>query len=1116
MKMNKDNKSLDMSRQWWAGPAAFFVSLLALPANAGIVIPDDPLTTGARVPPNILFILDNSGSMADDKMPDNVPSTSTPNVASTAYTRNTLSYNPSIAYKSWTLANGNLMSGGNNYAAAYSSDQFVPYSGTGPGGSGTITTTSSTINLFDSVRTFHVPIDASRTDDAYLKVGENYYRYQIMTDGKIYRSEYLSYSSANTPANAGSMGCGTGTSGKDWRNCTAWNTAWTGRTEAQERANYAMWYSYHRTRYKAAKAGASAAFAELGSNVRVGFRTIWNNTNTVQTGNMPTPSVPIPVGYNNGLFTDSGTTGNANAYNNRTQWYNRLFTTTGSSTTPLRQALTDAGAYFSSSSAAGPYGPETGTDQLACRQNFTILTTDGFWNESGYNNNTIGNSDAVNGSAITGPNGISYTYIAADPYTGGLTSTGTPTLADVAMHYWKNDLRTDMDNVVPSNSKDVAFWQHMATFTIGLGLSGTVDQKSVAEVLADGHATVGGAAGWPQPVNNTITAVDDLLHAAVNGHGTYVAANSPGEFAAGLKSALAAVTERTGSFSNVAANSTSLNTGSKVFSASYISGAWTGQVKGQAVSLSGLGTGWVSSIPSVGSRKVFTSNGTTGETFPTTAQAAVLARTGGVTDYPVTAQNNANYIKGDTSNEERNGGVLRNRTGPLGDIVGSSPAYVKETNTLYVGANDGMLHAFDADDGRELFAYVPNGINFSQLGTLSRPDYAHKFFVDGPVVTSSRSLTPGKTILVGTLGKGGKGVYALDVTSPVAATATSVFKWERVETPSNNMGLVLGRPIMAKVPGTSAAVIMGNGVNSTNDRAVLVVLNAETGAVIREIDTGAGSATAPNGLSAPTGVYGADGKTLAYVYAGDMLGNVWKFNLTSSVPGSWSATKIFSAQDANGNAQPITSGVTVAVHPKTNKRWVFFGTGRYLTSGDAANTGVQSMYGFIEGSSTLDRSSLIGRTLTVTSDVQSGYKVRAFQAKASLPANKDGWYVDLPDTGERIVQDAQVVATYLLTASMVPTNSACNSDGRGYINALDAFTGTSAGFSYFNLDNNAASNDKVQGIPIGSVDAGVGMPTLPSLLRGLTLFGGSSGNLGVLRTLSPRWDRVSWRELRRD
>ena len=108
------------------------------------------------------------------------------------------------------------------------------------------------------------------------------------------------------------------------------------------------------------------------------------------------------------------------------------------------------------------------------------------------------------------------------------------------------------------------------------------------------------------------------------------------------------------------------------------------------------------------------------------------------------------------------------------------------------------------------------------------------------------------------------------------------------------------------------------------------------------------------------------------------------------------------------------------------------------------------------------------------------------------------------------------MATYLLTASMVPTNSACNSDGRGYINALDAFTGTSAGFSYFNLDNNAASNDKVQGIPIGSVDAGVGMPTLPSLLRGLTLFGGSSGNLGLLRTRPPRWDRVSWRELRRD
>src|SRR5690606_26032944 len=137
----------------------------------------------------------------------------------------------------------------------------------------------------------------------------------------------------------------------------------------------------------------------------------------------------------------------------------------------------------------------------------------------------------------------------------------------------------------------------------------------------------------------------------------------------------------------------------------------------------------------------------------------------------------------------------------------------------YVGANDGMLHAFNASNGEEVFAYVPGIVAVNKLAMLSRGDYAHKFLVDGPVVVTGRSLTPGENILVGALGKGGKGLYALDVTSPSDATATSVSKWELAETPDNNMGLVLGRPILSRVQGASApAVVLGNGVNSTNNK----------------------------------------------------------------------------------------------------------------------------------------------------------------------------------------------------------------------------------------------------------------------------------------------------------
>jgi len=312
-----------------------------------------------------------------------------------------------------------------------------------------------------------------------------------------------------------------------------------------------------------------------------------------------------------------------------------------------------------------------------------------------------------------------------------------------------------------------------------------------------------------------------------------------------------------------------------------------------------------------------------------------------------------------------------------------------------------------------------------------------------------------------------------------------------------------------------------NGVNSSNDRAVLIIVNDyDTGApTVVEIDTGVGSADAPNGLSAPTGVYGPDGKTIAYVYAGDMLGNVWKFDIANRT-----ARRLFTA----GASQPITAGVTVATEPRTGKRWIFFGTGRYLLAEDAnpLAAGTQSMYGFIDEEITddeepevLEPGDLVDNTPEAwTTGTVAGMNVRAFKEKTALPAGAKGWRVDLP-AGERIVQDAQVVSTFLITASMTPSTGTdpCRPDGSGFVNALDAFTGTSAGGSYFNVDGDPTTNDTVGGLPIGSVDLGSGMPTLPNLLRGLIVVGGTGGPdpSGVL-TLAPRWDRASWREIRGD
>lgn len=1084
---------IERRRRWWSMPAAFLATLLALPASAGIVIPDQPLTIGARIPPNILFILDNSGSMRDDYLPDGAPS----GWRRSTYFHNKIYYNPATSYLPWVDSTGATMTGGQDYREVYAGTERIP------------PFDYSTLDLRLGVRTFYVP--KSLAGD--MNNQTNYWRYQIWPDEVIVRSEYIARAGSAPNYNRGLdlRDCSVAT-GTQWRNCT--RAVPGSRTEAEELANFATWYSYHRTRYKIAKAASGRAFAEIGSEYRVGYRNIWNDmpvsgtTGGINWLTHPlTRAKPIPVTRNKGLFDDPS--GPAGADNNKTAWYERLYAETGGGSTPLREALYQAGQYFSTDTTnTGPWGP----DQYACRQNFALLTTDGYRNDGNWSR--VGEEDNSSGPEIENPSGAPYTYTPTSPYSSGYSST----LADIAMRYWKNDLRTDLDNVVPTSTANPAFWQHMVTFSISLGAAGTLNPDTDLPDLTNGTRE------WPNPGNLTPESIDDLWHAAVNGRGTFVMASDADEFARALKGALSEISGRASSYSNVASNSVSLDTDAQVFNASYIPGSWTGALTARAVSSAGVSStiSWNASLPTWSDRKIFTSNGTSGEAFPTTGQLALLARTGSALNYPVTAVNNANYIKGDASQEEDQGvGVLRDRTIRLGDIVGSSPAYVKETNTIYVGANDGMLHAFDARNGRELFAYVPSIINFNHLSTLSRGDYAHKFFVDGPIAVSSRTLTPGRSLLVGTLGKGGKGLYSLDVTNPAAATATSVHKWARAETPGNNMGLVLGRPFMARASTGVTAVVTGNGINSTSERAVLLVLNAETGAVIREIDTGVGSAAAPNGLSAPTGIYGADGKTLAYVYAGDMLGNVWKFNLTDASPASWTATRLFTAVGPASRPQPITAAVTLGTHPVTKKRWVFFGTGRYLTADDAQSTSVdvQSMYGFMDDSAAYSRTNLTQRTITVTTATVGGYPVRGFQANAPLSATSKGWYIDLPSSGERIVQDAQMASTFLITASMIPTGNACNADGSGFINALDAFTGTSALGSYFDLDGDGRTDDAslTGGLPVGSVNVQNGMPTLPNLLRGLIVVGGTgSDGLRSPRTSQPRWDRASWREIRRD
>lgn len=1082
---------------------ALAVTLLTSPAAADISIPNDPLQSAARVAPNILFILDDSGSMAFDAMPAN--SISSTYVTGRNYLVNTLYYNPAITYRPWRNADGSLMTGGTSYGAVYGSFNKVGGNTIDLADSASCRRYNKNNNATDDemssggtevcggVQTFLVPKTAS---PSALDDPTQYYRYQILTDGSIIRSEWLARSgSSTTNYNNGLIGAGcpqsangsaTTTSGGAWRGCTRVLPAGTGRTtEADERDNYATWFSYHRTRMKAAKAGAGEAFNELNTDVRVGFRTIWkrNSTGTVP-GNRPTESVPIPVNYNDGLFADldPDPATPTRPRDNRTQWYRRLYDSIGQNGTPLHGALQGAGSYFANNASNGAWGPQAAADQYACRQNFAILTTDGFWNNDS-NYTAVGEQDNANGANITSPTGEAYRYTPAAPY----SASASGTLADVAMKYWKEDLRTDLPNVVPTTTKDNAFWQHMVTFGISIGLKGSLDPGTDWGGIRDGttqwpdpwRKTDAGGSGWGEESNRRI---DDLWHAAVNGRGEFIAATDPNEFAQGLRAALATITERTGSQSNLATTSSELNDGTQGYVASFISGVWTGQLRAFPSNAQGIDTSaaplWSASagIPDTG-RTLITYNGAAGAVFPTAAQVTALART----NLPaVSGADNAAYIAGNRGLELANGGSLRNRNHLLGDVVNSSPAYDKETDTIYVGANDGMMHAFDSTNGQERFAYVPGGISLSDLATLSDPSYSHRFFVDGPITLSRRDQTPDETFLVGTLGRGGRGFYVLDVTDPDAFGTADVL-WERTSTPLNNMGKILGQPLIGKMNDGSLAVIVPNGINSPNNRAALLIYELETGNLLAEIDTGEGSAATPNGLSAPT-TRDIDGNgTVDYVYAGDLRGNMWKFDLRSATASNWASStnrlKMFTAIDPNDatKRQPITAAPTVSRDPSTYELWVFFGTGRFMTNGDLIDTETQTVYALRDTTTTVSGRGALQERKFLVAGTYNGYNVRGFEPTGALPTDKAGWYLHLLDPpvppgtaqGERIITPMQVIAGTLVFNSNIPSSDPCNPGGTSYLNALDAFTGTSRPTSFFDLNGNGSFGDE-------SIDAGGG------------------------------------------
>lgn len=456
------------------------------------------------------------------------------------------------------------------------------------------------------------------------------------------------------------------------------------------------------------------------------------------------------------------------------------------------------------------------------------------------------------------------------------------------------------------------------------------------------------------------------------------------------------------------------------------------------------------------------------------------------------------YLRGTRSLEQaKTGGIFRTRDSVLGDIIGSNSIYVgapalngqgsayqkfyetnrSRTSALYVGANDGMLHALNADTGRELFAYIPN-ILIPALIQLTRPNYIHRPYVDGPsTVTDAVVGGVWRTVLASGMGGGAQGIFALDVTNPSDFSGGAGALWEFTDADDSDMGNQMAAPVIAKFkmgtvkgkPEYKYFVVVSSGLNNYKaDGKGKYDASASSAIFLLSLDKAPTekwkpnvnyfkfiapikNAAVQNGLSAPALVTGSNG-AVRYVYAGDLQGNLWRFDFTANAPWPHARsddTPIFTASDGRGNMQPITTQPKIVFAPGGGYI-ALFGTGKFIEEADTLPTGfgAQSFYGVYDDTKNHDtakeRRQLEQRTLTT--DFNGNFKIVGNDfSYGSTSEAKQGWYFDFQDsahTGERSITNPVVTSGKLFFNTLLPAANRCGEvSGRGY--AIDALTGLS-------------------------------------------------------------------------
>ena len=518
----------------------------------------EPLYLASVVDPNLMFVMDDSASMGWGFMPDGVDagflnaspeddyhvkdcadtvdygnrrfclvnSTGSHYVTSSAV--NKMYYDPSVTYEPPVKADGTVYAN-----ASYTSAPLNGYDAS----SATVDLSKDYTAIMDEVDFYWGYFDTDNDGD--LNAVDDV---ALSPSGKVGAAFYHVQKDA----------CSDETSDSCYTSVTPSSSA--------DQQNFANWFSYYRNRLMASKAGIGSAFLSLPSSIRLGWGSINTDSGSVDDATGIRGVIQGVRPY------DSTQKGN---------FYTWLYgEATDDGGTPLRRALSGAGKYFENSDRSWADDPSAAVDATTnpareCRQVFSILMTDGYYNGSAPTT-AANQADDSDGSVITNPDGTSYQYIAADPFKDG--QSGDATLADVAMYYWKRDLQSSLSNKVPTTDNNPAFWQHMVTYGVGLGVTGSIDPTTAFSAIDDGTAI-----SWWSGTSSE-NKINDLLHAAVNSRGGFFSAADPDTFATDLSGVLSTIVSSVGQSTGVTFNTATLETDTLLFGARFDSARWSGEL----------------------------------------------------------------------------------------------------------------------------------------------------------------------------------------------------------------------------------------------------------------------------------------------------------------------------------------------------------------------------------------------------------------------------------------------------------------------------------------------------------------------------------------------------------